>query len=159
MRAVGCRNHCSNFRGSAPIAVKRNKPLRDSIATVAREHGCMYHICTPQCQTQFGFGEQFVGRNRHAAGLFDGIAGGRYTCDAVAMDTGEVWALRYDTLLAACTRQPELLKLLHSGHAYACLKKLRDEARYDDLNELVAQIERDAASARTYLTSLQRDQA
>src|SRR5574343_671178 len=35
------------------------------------------------------------------------------------------------------------------------LKKLRDEARYDDLNELVAQIERDAASARTYLTSLQ----
>lgn len=39
------------------------------------------------------------------------------------------------------------------------LKKLRDEARYDDLNELMAQIERDAASARTYLTSLQRDQA
>ncbi|MDC7717422.1 bifunctional riboflavin kinase/FAD synthetase [Vogesella sp. DC21W] len=39
------------------------------------------------------------------------------------------------------------------------LKKLRDEARYDDFNELVAQIERDAASARTYLTSLQRDQA
>jgi riboflavin kinase/FMN adenylyltransferase len=39
------------------------------------------------------------------------------------------------------------------------LKKLRDEARYDDLNELVAQIERDAASAKTYLTSLQRDQA
>lgn len=39
------------------------------------------------------------------------------------------------------------------------LKKLRDEARYDDLNLLVAQIERDAASARTYLNSLQRDQA
>ncbi|MEQ6292017.1 bifunctional riboflavin kinase/FAD synthetase [Vogesella sp. GCM10023246] len=39
------------------------------------------------------------------------------------------------------------------------LHKLRDEARYDDLNELVAQIERDAASAKTYLNSLQRDQA
>ena len=39
------------------------------------------------------------------------------------------------------------------------LHKLRDEARYDDLTELVAQIERDAASAKTYLTSLQRDQA
>lgn len=39
------------------------------------------------------------------------------------------------------------------------LHKLRDEARYDDLTELVAQIERDAASARTYLNSLQRDQA
>ncbi|MDN0073372.1 bifunctional riboflavin kinase/FAD synthetase [Crenobacter sp. SG2303] len=39
------------------------------------------------------------------------------------------------------------------------LKKLRDEARYDDLTELVAQIERDAASAQTYLTSLQRENA
>lgn len=39
------------------------------------------------------------------------------------------------------------------------LKKLRDEARYDDLATLVAQIERDAASAKTYLTSLQREQA
>ncbi|MBV8045913.1 MAG: bifunctional riboflavin kinase/FAD synthetase [Paludibacterium sp.] len=34
------------------------------------------------------------------------------------------------------------------------LKKLRDEARYDDLSALVAQIERDAAEAQTYLTSL-----
>ena len=32
---------------------------------------------------------------------FDGIASGRYTCDAVAMDTGEVWMFRYDALLAA----------------------------------------------------------
>ncbi|KZE31624.1 bifunctional riboflavin kinase/FAD synthetase [Crenobacter luteus] len=39
------------------------------------------------------------------------------------------------------------------------LKKLRDEARYDTLDALVAQIERDAASARSYLTSLQREQA
>ncbi|MBI3146668.1 MAG: bifunctional riboflavin kinase/FAD synthetase [Pseudogulbenkiania sp.] len=39
------------------------------------------------------------------------------------------------------------------------LKKLRDEVRYDNLTELVAQIERDAASAKTYLTSLQREQA
>jgi CRP/FNR family transcriptional regulator, anaerobic regulatory protein len=46
---------------------------------------------------------------------FDGIAGGRYTCDAVAMDTGEVWVLRYDRMLAACARQPELLKLLHEA--------------------------------------------
>ncbi|EEG09299.1 bifunctional riboflavin kinase/FAD synthetase [Pseudogulbenkiania ferrooxidans] len=39
------------------------------------------------------------------------------------------------------------------------LKKLRDEERYDNLTELVAQIEHDAASAKTYLTSLQREQA
>jgi CRP/FNR family transcriptional regulator len=46
---------------------------------------------------------------------FDGIAGGRYTCDAVAMDTGEVWVLRYDRILAACMRRPELLQLLHEA--------------------------------------------
>ena len=39
------------------------------------------------------------------------------------------------------------------------LKKLRDEARYDDLSALVAQIELDAMSAKTYLISLQREQA
>lgn len=39
------------------------------------------------------------------------------------------------------------------------LKKLRDEERYDDLSALVAQIELDAQRARTYLTSMQREQA
>jgi CRP/FNR family transcriptional regulator, anaerobic regulatory protein len=46
---------------------------------------------------------------------FDGIAGSRYTCDAVAMDTGEVWVLRYDRMLAACGSQPEMLRLLHQA--------------------------------------------
>jgi CRP/FNR family transcriptional regulator len=45
---------------------------------------------------------------------FDGIAGGRYRCDAVALDTGEVWALRYDALLAACANHPPLMALLHA---------------------------------------------
>jgi CRP/FNR family transcriptional regulator len=31
------------------------------------------------------------------------------------MDTGEVWTLRYDTVLDACLRRPELLKLLHEA--------------------------------------------
>jgi len=44
---------------------------------------------------------------------FDGIASGRYTCDAVAMDTGEVWMFRYDALLAASAEHPALLTLLH----------------------------------------------
>lgn len=46
---------------------------------------------------------------------FDGIAAGAYACDAVAMDTGEVWVLRYDQLLAACIGRPELLKMLHEA--------------------------------------------
>jgi CRP/FNR family transcriptional regulator len=44
---------------------------------------------------------------------FDGIAQGHYGCDAVAMDTGEVWAIRYDAFLQACIAHPELLALLH----------------------------------------------
>ena len=46
---------------------------------------------------------------------FDGIAEGRHGCDAVAMDTGEVWAIGYDALLAACAAAPALLKLLHEA--------------------------------------------
>jgi CRP/FNR family transcriptional regulator len=46
---------------------------------------------------------------------FDGIANGQYSCDAVAMDTGEVWTIRYDALLAACVQQPTLLNVLHEA--------------------------------------------
>jgi CRP/FNR family transcriptional regulator len=46
---------------------------------------------------------------------FDGIARGAYSCDAVAMDTGDVWVIRYDTLLGACFRCPELLTVLHAA--------------------------------------------
>jgi CRP/FNR family transcriptional regulator len=60
--------------------------------------------------------EQVVGLKFRGDWLgFDGIAHGGYTCDAVAMDTGEVWAFRYDALLAACTAQPELLTVLHEA--------------------------------------------
>ncbi|HKX42057.1 MAG TPA: Crp/Fnr family transcriptional regulator, partial [Burkholderiaceae bacterium] len=37
------------------------------------------------------------------------------SCDAIAMDTGEVWVIRYDALLAACARQPALLTALHEA--------------------------------------------
>ena len=58
--------------------------------------------------------EQMVGLKFRGDWLgFDGIATGRYTCSTVAMDTGEVWILRYQALLTACTTQPALLTLLH----------------------------------------------
>jgi len=44
---------------------------------------------------------------------FDGIAHGAYSCDAVAMDTGDVWVIHYDALLGACLHCPELLTALH----------------------------------------------
>jgi CRP/FNR family transcriptional regulator len=46
---------------------------------------------------------------------FDGIADGKYTCDAVAMDTSEMWSFRYDALLVACAREPRLLQVLHEA--------------------------------------------
>jgi len=49
--------------------------------------------------------EQVVGLKFRGDWLgFDGIANGQYGCDAVAMDTGEVWVIRYDALLLACRR-------------------------------------------------------
>lgn len=60
--------------------------------------------------------EQVVGLKFRGDWLgFDGIAQGHYACDAVAMDTGEVWTIRYDALMTACTRQPALLTVLHEA--------------------------------------------
>lgn len=60
--------------------------------------------------------EQVVGLKFRGDWLgFDGIAHGRYSCDAVAMDTGEVWAIPYDALLAACGARPALLTVLHEA--------------------------------------------
>lgn len=46
---------------------------------------------------------------------FDGIADGRYGCDAIALDTGEVWCVRYADVLTASTSSPELMRLMHSA--------------------------------------------
>jgi CRP/FNR family transcriptional regulator len=60
--------------------------------------------------------EQVVGLKFRGDWLgFDGIANGRYGCDAVAMDIGEVWVIGYDALLAACGREPALLTVLHAA--------------------------------------------
>lgn len=56
---------------------------------------------------------------------FDGIAGDRYGCDAVAMDTGEVWTMRYLDLLSACTHHRALLSLLHAAMSQE-IRKDRD---------------------------------
>ncbi|WP_280156043.1 Crp/Fnr family transcriptional regulator [Piscinibacter sp. XHJ-5] len=60
--------------------------------------------------------EQVVGLKFRGDWLgFDGIAHQQYSCDAVAMDTGEVWVIRYDALLAACAARPALLTVLHEA--------------------------------------------
>jgi CRP/FNR family transcriptional regulator len=60
--------------------------------------------------------EQVVGLNFKGDWLgFDGISTGRHGCDAVAIDTGEIWSFRYDDLLAACARAPRLMELFHAA--------------------------------------------
>jgi CRP/FNR family transcriptional regulator len=58
--------------------------------------------------------EQVVGLHFKGDWLgLDGIAAGRHGGDAVAIDTGEVWSVRYADLLAAGAREPALLAALH----------------------------------------------
>ena len=60
--------------------------------------------------------EQVVGFKFRGDWLgFDGIARGHYAYDAIAMDTGEVWAIPYAALLAACITQPSLLTVLNEA--------------------------------------------
>lgn len=60
--------------------------------------------------------EQVVGLQFKGDWLgFDGIATGRHGCDAVAMDTGEVWSVRYDAVLAACAEHPQLMALIYGA--------------------------------------------
>jgi CRP/FNR family transcriptional regulator len=60
--------------------------------------------------------EQVVGLQFKGDWLgFDGIANNRYGCDAIAMDTGEVWSIRYDALLNACAEHPPLMGVVHSA--------------------------------------------
>ena len=60
--------------------------------------------------------EQVVGLHFKGDWLgFDGIAEGEYSCDAMAMDIGEVWCIDYDALLTACTADAALMATVHSA--------------------------------------------
>ncbi len=60
--------------------------------------------------------EQVVGLKFRGDWLgFDGIANGRYGCDAMAMDTGEVWMIGYDELLRGLCAPAGLLNALHEA--------------------------------------------
>lgn len=60
--------------------------------------------------------EQVVGLQFKGDWLgFDGIANGRYGCDAVAMDIGEVWSVCYDAVLVGCVEHPQLMAMLYGS--------------------------------------------
>ena len=52
-----------------------------------------------------------------------GIAAGRYGCDAIAMDTCEIWSVPYQGLLEACARTPALLSVLHLAMSRELLRE------------------------------------
>ena len=60
--------------------------------------------------------EQVVGLKFRGDWLgFDGIARRQYSCDAIAMDTGEIWPVPYEALMAACAERVSLLTVLHEA--------------------------------------------
>lgn len=60
--------------------------------------------------------EQVVGLKFRGDWLgFGAIARGHHLCDAIAMDTAEVWSVRYADLLQACMREPRLLAIVHEA--------------------------------------------
>lgn len=46
---------------------------------------------------------------------FDGIADARHACDAIAMDVGEVWCVRYTALMQACAADLSLMALINGA--------------------------------------------
>jgi len=48
---------------------------------------------------------------------FDGLAGGQYSCSAVAADVSELLTMRYEDLLRVGARNPALLTLMHAALA------------------------------------------
>ena len=58
---------------------------------------------------------------------FDGIPSGFHACSAVALDSGEVWSIRYDALLQASAKEPILMRLVLAAIS-AQLARNRDAA-------------------------------
>ena len=106
------------LEGSVPIQ-RRVVRAGDTVYQVSQPFGCLYVVNTGffKMVNLSGEGrEQVVGLHFKGDWLgLDGIAAGHYGCEAVAMDTGEVWAIRYDALLQAALRTPALLTVLHEA--------------------------------------------
>ena len=91
----------------------------DTVYEAGQDFGCLYLLNAGfvKLVNQSPDGrEQVVGLKFRGDWLgFDGIATGRYASDAIAMDTGEVWLIRYEALVAAFATQPTLLSTVHEA--------------------------------------------
>ena len=93
--------------------VRRTVHVGDAVQMAGREFTCLHLVNSGAVKTvnRAADGrEQVVGLHFKGDWIgFDCIACGRIACDAVAMDTSEVWSLRYSALLEAAARVPALL--------------------------------------------------
>src|SRR5690606_24956125 len=91
----------------------------DVVYQVGQPFGCLYVVNSGFFKKVNLSGEgreQVVGLHFRGDWLgLDGIADRQYGCDVVAMDTGEVWAIRYDALIETAVRAPAVLTALHEG--------------------------------------------
>ena len=106
------------LQDSMPIQ-RRVVRAGDAVYQVGQSFGCLYVVNSGffKMVNLSGEGrEQVV--SLHFKGDWmglDGISNGKYGCDAIAMDTGEIWAIRYDALIQAAVRTPALLTAMHGA--------------------------------------------
>ncbi|MDR6536761.1 cyclic nucleotide-binding domain-containing protein [Variovorax soli] len=106
------------LEGTLPVQ-RRIVRTGDSVYQAGQAFGCLYVVNSgffKMVNLSDEGREQVVGLHFKGDWLgLDGIAAGHYGCDAIAMDTGEVWTIRYDALLKAALDTPELLTALHEA--------------------------------------------
>lgn len=67
--------------------------------------------------------EQVVGLRFRGDWLgFSAISSGSYGCDAIALDTAEVWTVRYDALMQACIHHPALMAVVHEAMSHEIVR-------------------------------------
>ena len=98
---------------------RRGVHAGDTIYEVGAPFGHLHLINSGQFKTVNSAADgrgQVVGLHFRGDWLgFDGIAQGRYACDAVALDTGEVWSVRYADLLTTSAASPVLMRMMHAA--------------------------------------------
>lgn len=96
--------------------VRRTVHVGETVQMAGREFTCVHIVNSGAVKTvnlAADGREQVVALHFKGDWIgFDCIASGATACDAVAMDTSEVWSLRYMALLEAAARVPALLHTL-----------------------------------------------
>jgi CRP/FNR family transcriptional regulator, anaerobic regulatory protein len=104
-----------------PIA-RRRFSSGDRVQVADSAFKCLHIVNLGACKTvnlAADGNEQVVGLHFKGDWIgFDGIATGHCASDAYAMDTGELWSLRYDELLQAAVSVPTLMHAVFTAMSF-----------------------------------------